>query len=271
MADFVKLEWPHDGVALVTMYNPAINNHGSWLAIYELWQTLAKARQDGARVRVLASGVDGHWLEHAWLRDLSNMFQGKPTTGAPDGWFGCLDELARNHVVTIAAISGDTSGGGCEIGWACDLRVAEEQVLFSQPEVRIGVGTGLGGTSRLLRLIGRTATAEMVLDGGPMTAQRIYDLGGINKIVPKGQALQVSLDWAARMAGHPADALAGMKRMLAETEEYMLYDAIMNDQRVFQSFSGEPTAVAKMEEIQAKFDAGASLRETYWPDEVPEA
>lgn len=267
MTDLVTLDWPSDGVALVTMTNPAINNHGSWEGIYALWQALVEARESGARVSVLASGVPGHWFEHAWLRDLSNMFQGKETSGPPDGWFGCLDEVSKTPVVSMAAISGDTSGGGCEIGWACDLRVAEEQVLFSQPEVRIGVGTGLGGTSRLVRLIGRTVAAEMVLDGAPVTARRIYDLGGINKVVPTGRALEETLDWAKRLAGHPPEALAGMKRMLIEAQEMHLFDAVMNDQRVFQDFSGNPPAIGKMEEVQGKFDAGAGIRETYWPGE----
>jgi enoyl-CoA hydratase/carnithine racemase len=268
MASVVTLEWPSDGVALVTMTNPAINNHGSWAGIHELWQTLIKAREAGARVVVLASGVPGHWFEHAWLRDLSNMFQRKEVSGPSDGWFGCINELSKSPVVSIAAISGDTSGGGCEIGWACDLRVAEEQVLFSQPEVRIGVGTGIGRTSRLVRLIGRTMAAEMVLDGGPVTARRIYDLGGVNRVVPQGTALDMSLAWAKRMAGHPPAALAGMKRMLAQSEDLPLTDAIMNDQKIFQDFSGKPAAIAKMEEVQAKFDAGAGIRETYWPGEI---
>jgi enoyl-CoA hydratase/carnithine racemase len=266
----VSLEWPSDGVALVTMTNPDINNHGSWAGIHALWQTLIRAREEGARVAVLASGVPGHWFEHAWLRDLSNMFQRKEVSGPADGWFGCLEELSKSPVVSIAAISGDTSGGGCEIGWACDLRVAEEPVLFSQPEVRIGVGTGIGGTSRLVRLIGRTVAAEMVLDGAPVTARRIYELGGVNRVVPAGAALAESLAWAKRMAGHPPEALAGMKRMLAQSEEHPLTEAIMNDQRIFQGFSGNPDAIARMEEVQAAFDAGAGIRETYWPDEVPD-
>ena len=264
----VTLEWPAEGVALVTMTNPAINNHGSWAAIHDLWQALVGAREQRARVVVLASGVPGHWLEHAWLRDMINMFQGRDVSGPGNGWFGCLKELSRMPVVSIAAISGDTSGGGCEIGWACDLRVAEEQVCFSQPEVRIGVGTGIGGTSRLVRLIGRTVAAEMVLDGGPVTARRLYELGGVNKVVPTGMALETSLAWAKRLAGHPPDALAGMKRMLAQSEEHPLGEAIKNDQNIFQEFSGRPAAIARMEEVQAKFDAGAGIRETYWPDEI---
>jgi len=99
-------------------------------------------------------------------------------------------------------------------------------------------------------------------------AQRIYDLGGINKVVPQGTAVDAALAWARRMAGHPPDALAGMKRMLAQAEENPLTDAIMNDQKIFQEFSGQPAAIAKMEEVQAKFDAGAGIRETYWPDEI---
>ena len=106
MTDLVTLNWPSDGVALVTMTNPAINNHGSWEGIYALWQALVEARESGARVSVLASGVPGHWFEHAWLRDLSNMFQGKETSGPPDGWFGCLDEVSKTPVVSMAAIGG---------------------------------------------------------------------------------------------------------------------------------------------------------------------
>ena len=115
---------------------------------------------------MLASGVPGHWYEHAYLEDIRNLVAGHAATGDPAGWFRSLNEVSRQNVVTIAAISGDTSGGGCELGWGCDLRVAERGTRFSQPEVIIGCGTGIGGTSRLTRLIGRTVTAEMVLTGG---------------------------------------------------------------------------------------------------------
>ena len=158
------------------------------------------------------------------------------------------------------------SGGGCEIGWACDLRVAEEGVLFSQPEVRIGVGTGLGGTSRLVRIVGRTIAAEMVLDGLPLTAERLYEIGAVNRVVAKGKSVETAVEWAKRLAGHPPDALSGMKRMLNEAQEMTLQESVLNDQKIFQEFSGSLHAIRKMEEIQDKFDKGAGIRETYWPD-----
>ncbi|MDX1580598.1 MAG: enoyl-CoA hydratase/isomerase family protein [Alphaproteobacteria bacterium] len=266
MSAIVTIDWPHEAVAKITMNNPEINNHGSWAGIFELWEALKSSREAGARVWVLASAVEGHWYEHAWLRDMVDMFQGKPPSGPPDGWFGTLGELTRTHVVSVAAISGDTSGGGCEIGWACDLRVAEKGVLFSQPEVRIGVGTGLGGTSRLLRIIGRTVAAEMVLGGAPITAERLYELGGLNRVVEKGEAIENAVDWATQMASYPPDALSGMKRMLNEAQEMSLQDSVINDQKIFQEFSGSVHAIRLMNEIQEKFDKGASIRETYWPE-----
>jgi enoyl-CoA hydratase/carnithine racemase len=264
MAEHVTLTQPRDGVAVVTMTNPAIGNFGSWAVIGELAAALAQARESGARVSVLASGVPGHWFEHAWLRDLAATFTGEPTTGDGRDWFRCLEELTRTHVVTIAAISGDTNGGGCELGWACDLRIAEEQVLFGQPEVAIGVGTGIGGTSRLRQLIGRTATAEMVLLGRPLTARRIHELGGVNRVVPEGQALPAALAWAELLAEQPPAAVAGMKRMLTEGDDLLrVGEAVMNDQRIFQEFSGSPEALASMAALQQRFDEGAAPREVY--------
>jgi enoyl-CoA hydratase/carnithine racemase len=176
-----------------------------------------------------------------------------------------LQALNRGKAVTIAAISGDTSGGGCELGWACDLRVAEAQARFSQPEVIIGVGTGIGGTSRLMRLIGRTVTAEMVLTGLPQTAQRLYELGGLNSIVGKGQALPAALAMARHIASLPPQSVAGMKQMLGEDEDLHQTAGIENDQKISQTLFANADSVANMARIQQRFDAGESMDQVYWP------
>ncbi|MBH79968.1 MAG: hypothetical protein CMQ49_05605 [Gammaproteobacteria bacterium] len=261
MADYVELKRPHDGVAVVTLTDPERQNNLCWQAVDELADALEEARTTGARVSVVASGLDGHWLEHAWLTDLADAFEGKPTTGNGGGFFRCLQELNQTDVVSIAAVSGDTSGGGCELGWACDLRVAEEQAHFSQPEVLIGVGTGIGGTSRLVRLIGRTVTAEMVLDGCQMSASRLFDLGGVNRVVERGRAVDYCVAWAKRLAAYPPDALKMMKRMLTQSEDVGIHDAVMKDQEIFQSLSNSEFSRANMRRIQDVYDSGVSIRE----------
>jgi enoyl-CoA hydratase/carnithine racemase len=265
MTSNVALEWPASGVALVTVGDGGTSNHTVTCATVSfLADTLAKAIAEGARVIVLASSVEGHWLEHAYLQDIHNLVNGKDATGDPAGWFNSLQTLNRGSAVTIAAISGDTSGGGCELGWACDLRVAEEQARFSQPEVIIGVGTGIGGTSRLMRLIGRTVTAEVVLMGQPLSAQRLYELGGVNRVVAKGQAVAEALKIARHIASLPPQAVAGMKKMLGEAEDLNQTQGIENDQTISQTLFANPDSVDGMARIQKRFDAGETMEAVYW-------
>jgi enoyl-CoA hydratase/carnithine racemase len=263
MAELVTLETPQEGVALVTLTDPAIHNNVSWAGIDALSGALVSAREGGARVCVLASGVPGHWLEHAWLRDLRNMVTGQPTTSSGGGWFSALHELNATHMVSIAAISGDASGGGAELGWACDLRVAEAQARIAQPEVMIGLVTGIGGTTRLTRLIGRSAAAEMVLDGAPLGAQRLYELGGVNRIVPEGEALASSLRWATRLASRPPAALATLKQMLVAADDLPLDQALAREQQLFQKIAVTPEAAEGMKRVQERLDAGETFRDVY--------
>ena len=254
-ADRVQLTWEGEGVAVVTVVGTP-PNPCTFVAVDQIAERLQQAREEGARTVVLASSVQGHWLGHASLGDLAALFRGASTRGSGAGFFKAADELSKQHVVTIAAISGDTSGGGCELGWACDLRVADETARFAQMEVLAGLIPGLGGIARLSRLIGRTATAEIVLDGAPVSAARLHALGAINRIVSPGRALPVSIAWAQRLAKRPAEALSLAKRVLSESEELPLQASLANEQSQFQKIASSPEALELMDEIQAQYDAG---------------
>lgn len=252
--DRVRLEWDREGVAIITVSGPP-PNPSTFESTAQLADRLEEAREGGARVVVLASDVEGHWLGHASLRDLTGLLRGV-AVGDGGGFFRASDELSKRGVVSIAAISGDCAGGGSELGWACDLRIAEEGAHFSQMEILAGLIPGLGGIARLSRLIGRTATSEIVLDGAQVPAQRLYELGAINRVVAKGRAREAALEWARRLADRPADALAMAKRVLAESDELPLTESLANEQRRFQKIAGTPEALALMDEIQAQYDAG---------------
>ena len=263
--ELVKLESPSEGIALVTLTDPARRNFGSWQAVGELAGALREAREDGCRVSLLASGLDGHWLEHAWLVDLEATLDGREASGDPGCWFRLLEEITHHDVVSIAAINGHCSGGGAELGWACDLRIADEQACFGQPEVMLGLTTGIGGTCRLAHLIGRTVTAEMVLDGSPLTARRLYELGGVNRVVPDGTCVDVAVAWAERLARRPPAALRGLKRILKGVLEHPLSEALRLEQTVFQEVARTPEAGATMRRVQERFDADASPVDVYGP------
>ena len=265
MASNIQVEWPDAAIALIIVGDGGTPGHTTSCAtVSALADALDAAIEQGARVIVLASSVAGHWLEHAYLDDIVKLVEGQAATGDPAGWFRSLQALNRGSAVTIAAISGDTSGGGCELGWACDLRIAEEGARFSQPEVIIGAGTGIGGTSRLMRLIGRTMTAEVVLTGQPLTAERLYALGGVNRVVAKGEAVEAALAMARHIAALPPQSVAGMKRMLGEAEDLNQSQGIENDQAISQTLFAHPDSLVSMKAIQQRFDAGETMDAIYW-------
>lgn len=265
MAGNVSIEWPEDGLALITVGDGGAPGHLTTCATAtHLANALDEVIEGGARVLVLASSVEGHWLEHAYLDDIISLVEGKEASGDPAGWFRSLTALSRGPTVAIAAVNGDTSGGGCELGWACDLRVAEEQARFSQPEVIIGAGTGIGGTSRLMRLIGRTVAAEVVLTGQPLTAQRLYELGGLNRLVAKGKALDTAMGMARAIAKLPPQSVAGMKKMLNEAEDLTQSEGIDNDQQISQGLFANPDSMKTMRAYQDKLDKGETMEQAYW-------
>jgi enoyl-CoA hydratase/carnithine racemase len=248
------VDWNGDSIAVLTFSDPQRDNQLCWAAVDDIARQLRLCREQGARVVVLASGLAGHWLEHAWLQDLSNGIQGLEQTGSGAGWFSAMDELAHESVISIAAISGNSSGGGAELGWACDLRIAETQARFSQPEINMGLTTGIGGCSRLARLAGRSAATEMVLTGKPQSAQRLYELGAINQVVAAGQSLGTALEMAADLAQKSPLALAGLKRILANNDNAPLGAALRYEQEVFQSVVVTEDAVAGMQRVQSGYD-----------------
>jgi len=259
----ITLERPGDGVALVTWHHPELRNHGTCAGVEQLAAALKVAREGGARVCVLASATPGHWFQHAWLPDLLAMFRGEPTTGSGIGFFTSVAELTHPDMISIAAMSGDANGGGAELGWACDLRVAEEQIAVGQPEIQIGLTTGLGGTVRLARLVGRAAAAEMILDGRPLSASRLHAIGAVNRVVATGRATEAALEWAAHIARQSPAALSVMKRLLDESASLPLDEALALEQKRFQENARTEAALAGMDRIQARFDAGEAIRSVY--------
>ncbi len=92
----------------------------------------------------------------------------------------------------IAAINGFALGGGCELAMACHIRIASENAKFGQPEVKLGIAPGYGGTQRLPRLVGKGIALQLILTGEMIDAQEAYRIGLVNKVVPAADLLAES-------------------------------------------------------------------------------
>jgi enoyl-CoA hydratase len=107
----------------------------------------------------------------------------------------------------IAAVSGYAYGGGCELAMLCDLIIASESARFAQPEIKLGIMPGAGGTQRLARAMGPYRTMEMILTGEPLNAQEAYAFGLVNRVVPVERYLEEARELALVIAQRPPIAV----------------------------------------------------------------
>ncbi len=124
-------------------------------------------------------------------------------------------ELGSEGIATIAAVNGLAFGGGCELAMACDLRIVARSAVFGQPEIKLGIIPGFGGTQRLPRLVGQSKALEMNLVGDPLLAEEAYEYGLASAVVDDHELLDTALAWARKLAGQAPLALEQIKRVSA--------------------------------------------------------
>jgi enoyl-CoA hydratase len=133
----------------------------------------------------------------------------------------------------IAAVSGYAYGGGCELALACDLIVASETARFAQPEIKLGIMPGAGGTQRLARALGFYRAMEMVLTGEPLSATEAYTCGLVNRVVPIERYLDEALELARLIAERPPVAIRLAREALRLGLETTLRDGLELERRNF--------------------------------------
>jgi enoyl-CoA hydratase len=134
----------------------------------------------------------------------------------------------------IAAINGRAClGGGNELAMACHIRIAEDSVQFGQPEIKLGIMPGWGGTQRLPRLVGKGRALELILGGGNIKAQEAFRIGLVNKVVPVGSVVREAKRWAKVLSMWGSVAMATIIQTVNEGLEMSLEDGIENEAKLF--------------------------------------
>ena len=114
--------------------------------------------------------------------------------------FSTWDQIRKTKKPLIAAVAGFALGGGCELAMTCDMIVAAESAKFGQPEIKIGVMPGAGGTQRLTKALGKAKAMELVLTGNFLSAEEALHYGLVNKVVPTEMYLEAALELASQIA-----------------------------------------------------------------------
>jgi enoyl-CoA hydratase / 3-hydroxyacyl-CoA dehydrogenase len=124
-----------------------------------------------------------------------------------------LRELGQERIATIAAVNSIAFGGGCELAMACDVRIGAEAAVFGQPEIKLGIVPGFGGTQRLPRLVGENKALEMNLVGDAILADEALEFGLVNRVAPDHELFETALAWARKLAGQAPVAREQIKRV----------------------------------------------------------
>jgi enoyl-CoA hydratase len=170
--------------------------------------------------------------------DLNNLGEANTVTIFGSGIGNMFETVANMPQPTIAAVSGYAFGGGCELSMACDFRLASETAQFGQPEIKVGLIPGAGGTQRLARLVGTTKAKELVFIGDPIDAQEAYRLGLVNKVVPVDQLMDEAKKWASKLASRPPFSLRMAKVSMDKGYDLGIDAALAMERLAFTAIFG---------------------------------
>jgi enoyl-CoA hydratase / 3-hydroxyacyl-CoA dehydrogenase len=205
-----------DGVAIAWLANGQMNAIAP-AVIEDLGKVWAhvKAADPPIRALVIASSNPFLYSAGADIKAFTQMDEAGARKLIDDA-HALFRELGNEGVATIAAVNGLAFGGGCELAMACDLRIVARSALFGQPEIKLGIIPGFGGTQRLPRLVGQSKALEMNLIGDPMLAEEAYEYGLASAVVDDHELLDTALAWARRLAEQAPVALRQIKRVSAQ-------------------------------------------------------
>jgi enoyl-CoA hydratase/3-hydroxyacyl-CoA dehydrogenase len=208
-AEVIKLETRDDGVAIAWLANGQMNSISPQV-VEDLAKVWAHASSSGVRALVIASSNPFLYSAGADIKAFTTMDEAAGRK-LIDETHALFRELDSSGIVTIAAVNGLAFGGGCELSMACDVRIAARSAIFGQPEIKLGIIPGFGGTQRLPRLVGTNKALEMNLVGDPVLAEEAFELGLVNRIVEDHELLDTALMWARKLAGQAPLAVAQIK------------------------------------------------------------
>lgn len=228
---FIKVDSaakPH--VALIQLNRPKELNALNLQLMGELRDALATLDDDDA-VRCIV--ITGDKRAFAAGADIKQMAGKTAIDMLVADQFTTWDRIRRTRKPIIAAVSGFALGGGCELAMTCDMIVASETARFGQPEIKIGVMPGAGGSQRLTRAIGKAKAMELVLTGKMITAEQAEAWGLVNRVVPEELYLEEALKLASEIAAQAPVAVRLAKEAVNHVADSHLSEGLYLERKNF--------------------------------------
>ena len=259
MAEYVKVE--HDGrVAIVTLDHPPVNALSSQL-LEELEDAYDELdRSDETRAIVIRGEGEKAFVAGADITEFPAMreaIEEAAESGSARGIQKLAARMDAGRTPVVAAIHGYCLGGGLELAMACDVRIAAGDAQLGQPEIKLGLIPGGGGTQRLPRLVGHGRALYLNLTGVPISGSQAYDCGLVEKAVPRDGLMEAALELAGTLSERSPFAMGVIKELAAETRDLSLSEGLRREAQGFirciGSADGAEGVIAFLEKRQPEF------------------
>ena len=221
-----------DGVGLITLNRPKqLNALNSQLAR----ETLTVLKEFDIDPKIGAIVITGSSRAFAAGADIEEMAEKSFTEFYMDDFLSPWDEVSSISKPIIAAVGGFALGGGCELALLCDFIIASEDAQFGNPEIKLGILPGIGGSQRLTRSVGKALAMDLVLTGRNIDAQEAKQVGIVARVVAAEDLMQTAIEAAHTIAGYNAPAVKLAKRAVNMALETPLAEGLPTERLYFQA------------------------------------
>jgi len=228
-----------ESIATITVNRPEVRNALTQALMEELADAINQADEDTeVRALILTGAGEKAFVGGADINEVgarTTLTELGPKSRTRRSVYTKLEHLSKP---SIAAVNGFALGGGCEMALACTLRIAADTARFGQPEINLGIIPGLGGTQRLVRLVGKGNAMEMILTGDLIRADHALRIGLVNRVVPEDQLMAEARGLAGKLAAKAPLALRAAKDAVDYGAEMSLEVALEFENRLFAIVSG---------------------------------
>ena len=222
-------------VTLITLNRPQALNALNSTVLAELIQALEAYDADDGQGCAVITGSDKAFAAGADIKEMSSLGFADMYAG---NFFAGYDRVTATRKPVIAAVAGYALGGGCELAMMCDFILAADTAKFGQPEIKLGVSPGMGGSQRLARAVGKAKAMEMVLTGRMMDAEEAERAGLVSRILPAADLIDEAIKAAETIAAMAPLAVKANKEMVNAAYETTLTQGVQFERRLFHALFG---------------------------------
>ena len=236
-------------VTLVTLNRPQALNALNNQVLAELNAAMGAYDADASQGCAVLTGSEKAFAAGADIKQMQAMGFAQ---AYGDNFFAGWEDFTRTRKPIIAAVAGFALGGGCEVAMMCDFILAADTAKFGQPEIKLGVAPGMGGSQRLTRAVGKAKAMEMCLTGRMMDATEAERAGLVSRVLPAAELLDEALKVAATIAGMAPLAVKANKEMVNAAFENGLAQGVLFERRLFHGLFGSADQKEGMAAFVAK-------------------